>query len=224
VHEKWRVLLSGIWFGRCGMQKRSCDILDNTCMPSLVEGINTIEGSDILFLYALENGDKDTNTLILNLTPGHRHVSTLYVKPTSFLAGDLVFLAVIMGKDNFSLSWCNWCKYSKTEWQVDCDVNNNDMLWDINGINVQVDCNVAHGFTDARIRGGCSSPKSLIPFLRIVFSGLDASIGISNWLIDHLEEFIDVDVENILHKEFQLRASKVSSENDIKHLRHLKEV
>ena len=51
-------------------------ILDNTCMPSLVEGINTIEESEILFLYASEDYDKDTNILILNLTPRHRHVST----------------------------------------------------------------------------------------------------------------------------------------------------
>ena len=46
----------------------------------------------------------------------------------------------------------------------------------------------------------------------------------NNRLIEHLEEFIDVDVENISHKEFQLRASKESSENNIKHLRNLKEV
>ena len=199
-------------------------ILDNTCMPSLVEGINTIEECDILFSYASEDDDKDTNTLILNLTPTHRHVSTFYVKPTSFLAGDLAFLAVIMGKEDFSSSWCNWCKYSKAEWQVDCDVNINDMLWDINGINFQVDCNVARCFTDARIRGVRSSPKSLIPFSRIIFSGLHAGIGIGNRLIDHLEEFIDVDVENISHEEFQLRSSKESSENDIKHFRDLKQV
>ncbi len=90
------------------------------------------------------------------------------------------------------------------------------MLWDINGINFQVDCNVARGFTD--------SPKSPIPFSRIIFSGLHAGIGIGNRLIDHLEEFIDVDVENISHEEFQLLASKKSSENDIKHFRDLKQV
>jgi hypothetical protein len=98
------------------------------------------------------------------------------------------------------------------------------MLWNINGINFQVDCNVTHGFTDARMRGVCSSPNSFIPFLIIIFSGLHAGIGIGNRLIDHLKEFIDVDVENILQEEFQLRASKESSENDTKHLRHLKEV
>ena len=36
--------------------------------------------------------------------------------------------------------------------------------------------------------------------------------------------FIDVNVENISHEEFQLHASKESSENDIKHFRHLKQV
>jgi hypothetical protein len=64
----------------------------------------------------------------------------------------------------------------------------------------------------------------LIPFSRIIFSGLHAGIGIGNRLIDHLEEFIDVDVEDMSHEEFQLRASKASSENDIKHLRNMKEV
>jgi hypothetical protein len=64
----------------------------------------------------------------------------------------------------------------------------------------------------------------LIPFLRIIFSGLHAGIGIGNRLIDHLEEFIDVDVEYISHEEFQLHASKESPENDIKHFRHFKQV
>ena len=42
--------------------------------------------------------------------------------------------------------------------------------------------------------------------------------------MNHLEEFIDVDVENISHEEFQLRASKSSSDVTIKKLRDLKEV
>ena len=110
------------------------------------------------------------------------------------------------------------------KWQVNCDVNTNDVLWDINGINVQVGCNDAHGLTDACMLGVWLSPKSLIPFARIIFSGLHAGIGISNQLIKHLKDFIDVNVETISYEEFQLRASKESSENNIKHLRHLKEV
>jgi hypothetical protein len=56
------------------------------------------------------------------------------------------------------------------------------------------------------------------------FSGLHAGIGIGNRITNHLEVFIDVDVEDISHKEFQLRASKWSSDHTIKTLRDLKEV
>ena len=38
---------------------------------------------------------------------------------------------------------------------------------------------------------------SSIPFSRIIFSGLHAEIGIGNRIIKHLEEFIDIDVEDI---------------------------
>ena len=130
---------------------------------------------------------------------------------------------MVMGKENFSSSWCNWCKLSKADWQNTCPVSD-DMMWDIHQIDLQVDCNVKNGFTDARMKGVRSSPMSSIPFSRIIFSGLHAAIGIGNRIIQHLEEFIDVDVEEISHEEFQLRAYKTSSEDTIKTLRGLKEV
>ncbi len=98
------------------------------------------------------------------------------------------------------------------------------MMWDIHQIDLQVGCNVKNGFTDARMKGVQSSPMSSIPFSRIIFSGLHAEIGISNRIINDLEEFINVDVEDISHEEFQLQASKTSSEDTIKTLRDLKEV
>jgi hypothetical protein len=193
-------------------------ILTNTCMPLLMEEINTIKESDVVFSYA---SDADDTELIINLAPSNRHTSSFFLKPTSFLAGDLAFLAVIMGKENFSSSWCNWCKLSKVEWQNTCPLSN-DMLWDINDIKLQADCNVENGFRDAQMKGVRSLPMSSIPFSRIIFSGLHAAIGIGNRIVNHLEEFIDVDVEDISHKEFQLRASKSSSELTIKTLRDLK--
>ena len=180
--------------------------------------INTIEESDVVFSYA---SDADDAELIINLAPSNRHTSSFSLKPTSFLAGDLAFLAVIMGKENFSSSWCNWCKLSKVEWQNTCPLSN-DMLWDINEIKLQADCNVENGFRDAQMKGVGSLPMSSIPFSRIIFSGLHAAIGIGNRIVHHLEEFIDVDVEDISHEEFQLRASKSSSKLTIKTLRDLK--
>jgi hypothetical protein len=98
------------------------------------------------------------------------------------------------------------------------------MLWDIHQINLQVDCNAENSFTDARMKEVRSSPMSSIPFSRIIFSGLHAEIDIGNRLIHHLDELIDIDVENISPEEFQLRASKTSSDHTIKSLRDLKEV
>jgi hypothetical protein len=149
-------------------------ILTNTCMPFLMEGINTINESDVIFSYA---SDADDAELIINLAPSNRHASSFSLKPTPFLAGDLAFLAVIMGKENFSSSWCNWCKLSKADWQNACPVSN-DMLWDIHQIKQQADCNVENGFRDARMKGVRSSPISSILFSRIIFSGLHAAMSL----------------------------------------------
>jgi len=201
-------------------------ILENTCMPLIMKGIDTIEASDIVFSYA---SNADDGELVIDLDQSNsldqsnRHASSFSIKPISFLAGDLAFLAVTMGKENYSSSWCNWCRLSKAEWQNKCHVST-DMLWDIHLVNIQADCNIQNGITDARMMGVRSSPMSTIPFCRIIFSGLHAEIGIGNRIINHLEEFIDVDVEDISHEEFQLRASKTSSEDTIKTLRGLKEV
>ena len=82
------------------------------------------------------------------------------------------------------------------------------MLWDLNGINVQVDC-----------YAGCSVVSKIIdPILetfifRIPCRHWNWQLACwSSWRVDWL------------HEEFQLCASKESSKNDIQHLRHLKEV
>jgi hypothetical protein len=82
-------------------------------MPFFMKGINTIEESDMIFSYASE---ADDGGLAINLVPSNRHMRSFSLKTTSFLAGNLAFLAVIMGKENFSSSWCNWCKLSKVNW------------------------------------------------------------------------------------------------------------
>ena len=61
-------------------------ILDNTCMPLLMKGINSIEESDMIFSYASEANNGE---LIISLAPSNRHASIFSLKPTSFLAGNL---------------------------------------------------------------------------------------------------------------------------------------
>jgi hypothetical protein len=194
-------------------------ILENTCLPALVEGINNIKRSDVIFSY--EGGDGET--LSLSIVESNMHASSFCIKPTSFLIGDLAFLSVMMGKENYSGSWCNWCKCTKEEWATGADVNAAD-LWDINKIKQQVTTNESMGNKDAKMMGVRRGPYTEIPFDNIIFSGLHAGIGIGNRIIKHLETFIDVSVEQISDQEYRLREKKKTAEHNIKQMRAEKEV
>jgi hypothetical protein len=35
-----------------------------------------------------------------------------------FMAGDILFYAITLGKEDFATWWCNWCHLFKTKWQA----------------------------------------------------------------------------------------------------------
>jgi hypothetical protein len=35
-----------------------------------------------------------------------------------FMAGNLLFYDIALGKEGFATWWCNWCQLFKTEWQA----------------------------------------------------------------------------------------------------------
>lgn len=201
-------------------------ILENTIMPVLIDGINSIYDSDLLFSYSSATNEKgmgETTTLNLSLGLKEKNdTNTFSLKPTSFLAGDLAYLAVMMGKTNFSSAWCNWCKIPKEGWQDPCTVES-AMLWDIDEIKRQDEINKLNGHKETKMMGVRGSPMLKIPFSNIIFSGLHAGIGIGNRIIAHLEAFIDIDIEKISHEEFQLRESKRNAEEEIKQMRNQKQ-
>ena len=202
-------------------------ILDNTVLPPLMEGINIIEDSDLVF-NSVTSAD-GTSTLSIDMVKSNRHVSALSIKPTSFMVGDLAFLAVMMGKPNFSGAWCCWCKLTKDEWQnasANVDV---DLLWDMAGIIEQAASNVENGFgvtdkSDPRMMGVRNAPKSNIPFKRHIFSVLHAGIGIGNRIVKELETFIDLDIEHITPEEFQKRTERDTALDSLSTQRILKGV
>jgi len=59
-------------------------------------------------------------------------------KPESFIAGDLAYLACLLGKDGFEGDWCNWCKDYNTSWH---DPNCTCNLWTIDGLKDQAKLN-----------------------------------------------------------------------------------
>ena len=90
----------------------------------------------------------------------------LVIRPISFLSGDLAFLAYMMGKENFSPAWCNWCSLSKQEWQEEtCIPVDEAKLWSVESIGAQVCKNTSINFgpgtmkTDVRMKGVQRAPR-----------------------------------------------------------------
>ena len=198
-------------------------ILEQTIMPVLTEGINKIHDSKIIFSSATDDEEETSFSLSLGVKDGN-DASTISIKQTCLHAGDLAYLAFIMGKANFSSTWCNWCKCDKDSWQKQCAVQP-DMLWDVESIRQQAASNEKNGYTDTpKMMGVRRSPLTNIPFKNIIFAGLHAGIGIGNRIIAHLEAFIDIDIEHVTPEEFQLRETKASAEELVAELRAKKKL
>jgi hypothetical protein len=122
-------------------------ILDHTCMPEMIKGVNLIERLHVFFL--LEPIGNNQTKMILSLsdaTDGESDDGTIYhtIKPVTYIAGDLAFLAYLMGKDNFSSTWCNWCKIPSLAWKTPLNTYIDDLLWSVECLNKQVCINEAN--------------------------------------------------------------------------------
>ncbi|KAL7547083.1 LOW QUALITY PROTEIN: hypothetical protein ACHAWF_010401 [Thalassiosira exigua] len=192
------------------LRRKSGKYYDDAFGLADVSGINKIWDSDIVF----EGGDTEASPdfeidlIDSSSQEAHKH----RIHPNTYVAGDLVFLAIMMGKESFTSAWCNWCKLSKAEWQ---DSDCNPELWELKTIIEQAHINEENKYKDERRRG---------PWKIIFFSGLHALIGIINDVLESLATFVDVQVEQITNEELQLRRDKVATEIRIRWLRQDKEV
>ncbi len=82
------------------------------------------------------------------------------IKPSSYLAGNLAFLAYIIGKRKLRSLWCNWCKSKSSDWKcVPCEDLDEDILWNIVGVNEHVVIYQTNMYTDDCMKQGvCISP------------------------------------------------------------------
>lgn len=131
-------------------------------MPDLITSINAIENGVSVF-------ETDGQTLSIDLVSKDlisESANKLVIRPISFLSGDLAFLAYMMGKENFSPAWCNWCSLSKQEWQEEtCIPVDEAKLWSVESIGAQVCKNTSINFgpgtmkTDVRMKGVQRAPR-----------------------------------------------------------------
>ena len=101
----------------------------------MTKGVNLIERLHIVFSQE-SNGNNKTKMILslredANEQQSNNGTICHTIKPVTFVAGDLAFLAYLMGKDNFSLTWCNWCKIPSSVWKMAANTNIDDLHWSV---------------------------------------------------------------------------------------------
>ena len=65
-----------------------------------------------------------------------------------FMAGDLLFYSMALGKENFQGWWCSYCRLRKTEWQL--HGHQRGELWTIETLRQQAENVVTNDLLNSR--------------------------------------------------------------------------
>lgn len=131
-------------------KKDSAEVLRTTLIPKLAAGVNRLANEHLIF----KKDDEDKWCVTLGAADPDS------IKPESFVAGDLAYLACLLGKDGFEGDWCNWCKSYNTTWH---DPNCRCDPWTIDGLKDQATANKTESLKGTRRMG----VKNLPPFFDI---------------------------------------------------------
>jgi len=96
-------------------KKDNGKIFKGTIKKNLAEGINRVEHGKAQFK---QNEDGKWECKIID--PGHDNFkkdSNLICEVTAYMIGDLKFLSMMLGKENFDTYWCYLCMLCRPEWQ-----------------------------------------------------------------------------------------------------------
>jgi hypothetical protein len=116
----------------------------------------------------------------------------------TFIAGDLAFFSLILGKENRSGKWCNWCMLSPKEWSV--FGHDKGELWTIDkiyDIRQQVEDGTLTEIPQ-NIKGCTEKPLiDSVPIENFILSILHIIIGVGNAFVDAFLEWIEERVEQL---------------------------
>ncbi len=124
----------------------------------------------------------------------------------TFIAGDLAFFSLILGKENRSGKWCNWCMLSPKEWSV--FGHDKGELWTIDkiyDIRQQVEDGTLTEIPQ-NIKGCTEKPLiDSVPIANFILSILHIIIGVGNAFVDAFLEWIEERVEQLHPDEIAAR-------------------
>ena len=174
-------------------------VLENSIMPWLTEDLKKIHNSQLRIRTSAQDDDTDGNggiirgdngniicdysakTLASCTTPNTKVVSNIEM----FVAGDLSFYSLLLGKEGASSSSCPYCMLTKKEWSI--EGHEKGELWTIEKLIAMAQDDIKKGA--AKIGVKCIPTWDFIPVANYVISLTHLGIGLDN---DALNLFADV--------------------------------
>ena len=200
---------------RFGAKLDTGEIFKNTIHKNMAKGINKIEHGKVQFVKNDTTGRWKCSIIDKDHIDFSSGIDTI-CDVTPYMIGDLKFLSMMLGKENFEGYWCILCKMCHPEWQQGgYDVST--LLWDIEQLKAQAEnSNTASG-TDRK--GVREEPYFDIPVERYIWPVLHTLIGVGNGILNHLVDIVESEIQAVPAKEILLKREVRELTRDIIALR-----
>ena len=201
----------------------SYEILRATIMPSLNNELKELKDLKlVVYKKVQEDGTVQEVTSQVNQS------NSPFVHPTTnvpcvdfevvnncdirlIMTGDLAFYAAVVGKPNMSGNWCHWCQLSPKEWQAkDHDKGECWTLTKMSTLREQLYTNEVKDEPNNRKGVRDIVLMDSIDIHQYVFPILHAEIGLGNYLLNQVMDWIDYRIENVPDEELEKRENYAS--------------
>ncbi len=193
--------------GSINCAKENRDILEKTIMGHMNQGLKRLVNK---YLIAQCHNQGTTVTFGDEPPATEEEIAIngdiFCLSTRTFIAGDMSFFAIILGKENMSGKWCTWCMLSPKEWST--VGHEKGELWSIEGIK-SIQHNVKHNNlspTPQNLKGVTDSPLiDAVPVQNFILCVLHTIIGMGNTLVEAFLEWIEERVELLQPAEIEAR-------------------
>ena len=181
-------------------KKDNGDIFKNTIKNELAKGINAIERDEVNFHQNKET--KKWECTLVSKEEEHPD-DDIQVDVLTYMIGDLKFLSVMLGKENFEGLWCFLCQLYHDDWKEHGHAAGN--FWDLDELRRQAE-KVKTEVLDGKDRKGVrEDPYFDIPVDHYIWPVLHILIGIGNAILAYLVDIVENEIQQLPPKELILK-------------------
>ena len=137
------------------------------------------------------------------------------------MVGDLKFLSMMLGKENFDTIWCYLCNLRNTQWQKKGHARGE--LWTLEALRTQAKKVLMQHLDGTARMGVREEPYFDIPVWRYIWPLLHMLIGLGNDILNYLVDVLDNEIQALSPKEIRTKQEVKDLESEIQDLMATKE-